>query len=50
MRPATVPGYLPGLVGPLLPWTRRHVSRVAGRYQASIEDLWDIAREAAPAP
>ena len=38
-----VPAYLPALVRPVLPWTRRHVARVAARYQASRDDLWDEA-------
>ena len=28
---AGVPGYLPLLAQPLIPWARRHVARVAGR-------------------
>ena len=28
---------------PVLPWTRRHVARVAVRYQATLADLWDEA-------
>jgi hypothetical protein len=27
----------------VLPWTRRHVTRVAVRYQATLADLWDEA-------
>jgi hypothetical protein len=27
----------------VLPWTRRHVARVAARYRASADDLWDEA-------
>jgi hypothetical protein len=27
----------------VLPWTRCHVARVAARYQASQDDLWDEA-------
>jgi hypothetical protein len=38
-----VPGYLPARVRPVLPWTRRHVARVAVRYQATLADLWDAA-------
>jgi hypothetical protein len=38
-----VPTYLPALVLPVLPWTRRHVARVAVRYQATLADLWDEA-------
>jgi hypothetical protein len=38
-----VPAYLPDLVRPVLPWTRRHVARVAVRYQATLADLWDEA-------
>ena len=38
-----VPAYLPALVRPVLPWTRRHVARVAVRYQATLADLWDEA-------
>jgi len=38
-----VPAYLPALVGPVLPWTRCHVARVAVRYQATLADLWDEA-------
>src|SRR5215467_1711619 len=34
---------MPAIVAPLLPWTRRHVARVAARYQASLHDLWDEA-------
>jgi hypothetical protein len=36
-----VPGYLPALARPVLPWARRHVARVARRYGTSIDDLWD---------
>jgi len=45
-RPADrypVPGYTPAVVQPLLPWTRRHVSRVAARSGSGIDDLWDEA-------
>ena len=38
-----VPAYLPARVRPVLPWTRRHVARVAVRYQATLADLWDEA-------
>ena len=38
-----VPAYLPALVRPVLPWTRRHVASVAVRYQATLADLWDEA-------
>jgi Sigma-70 region 2 len=38
-----VPGYLPALVHPVVPWARRHVARVAARYVVSINDLWDEA-------
>ena len=38
-----VPDYVPALVRPVLPWTRRHVARVAVRYQATLADLWDEA-------
>jgi hypothetical protein len=38
-----VPAYLPARVRPVLPWTRRHVTRVAVRYQATLADLWDEA-------
>ena len=38
-----VPAYLPALVRPVLPWTRRHVARVAVRYQTTLADLWDEA-------
>jgi hypothetical protein len=38
-----VPGYLPAIGRPVLPWIRRHVTRVAARYAASQDDLWDEA-------
>jgi hypothetical protein len=38
-----VPGYLPALALPVLPFTRRLCTTVAARYQASLEDLWDDA-------
>jgi hypothetical protein len=38
-----VPAYLPALVRPVLPWTRRHVARVAACYAASQTELWDAA-------
>jgi DNA-directed RNA polymerase specialized sigma24 family protein len=38
-----VPAYLPAVVRPVLPWTRRHVARVSARYHASLDDLWDEA-------
>jgi hypothetical protein len=43
VRPYPVPGYVPAVVRPVLPWTRRHVARVAARYHASQDDLWDEA-------
>jgi DNA-directed RNA polymerase specialized sigma24 family protein len=36
-----VPGYLPAVARPVLPWARRHVARVARRYHTGIDDLWD---------
>jgi DNA-directed RNA polymerase specialized sigma24 family protein len=36
-----VPGYLPAVARPVLPWARRHVARVARRYHTSEDDLWD---------
>jgi hypothetical protein len=36
-----VPGYLTASVRAVVPWARRHVARVAARYQASLDDLWD---------
>jgi DNA-directed RNA polymerase specialized sigma24 family protein len=36
-----VPGYLPALVHPVVPWARRHVLRVARRYGLGPYDLWD---------
>jgi DNA-directed RNA polymerase specialized sigma24 family protein len=36
-----VPGYLPALVHPVVPWARRHVLRVARRYELGPDDLWD---------
>jgi hypothetical protein len=36
-----VPGYLPALVHPLVPWARRHIARVALRYGIGPDDLWD---------
>jgi hypothetical protein len=39
----SVPAYIPTVVCPVLPWARRHVARVAARYQASLDDLWDEA-------
>jgi Sigma-70 region 2 len=36
-----VPGYLPAIAHPVLPWARRHVARVARRYHTGIDDLWD---------
>jgi hypothetical protein len=48
-RPADrypVPGYVPALVRPVLPWARRHVARVTARYGASQDDLWDEAMTA----
>src|SRR5262249_55898033 len=45
-RPADrcpVPGYVPAEGRPVLPWTRHHVVRVAARYRASADDLWDEA-------
>ena len=38
-----VPAYLPARVRPVLPWTRRHVARVAVCCQATLADLWDEA-------
>jgi hypothetical protein len=38
-----VPAYLPARVRPVLPWTRRHVARIAVRSQATLADLWDEA-------
>jgi hypothetical protein len=38
-----VPDYVPALVRPVLPWTRRHVERLTARCQASRDDLWDEA-------
>jgi len=38
-----VPSYLPAPVRRVVPWARRHVARVASRYQVAIEDLWDEA-------
>ena len=38
-----VPAYVPGVVQPVLRWTRRHVAHVAARYRASLADLWDEA-------
>ena len=43
MSDLAAPGYLPSPARSLLPWTRRHVARVAARYQASLADLWDEA-------
>jgi hypothetical protein len=34
---------VPAEVRPVLPWIRRHVERVARRYDASLTDLWDEA-------
>jgi len=38
-----VPAYVPGVVQPVLRWTRRHVAHVAARYRASLANLWDEA-------
>jgi DNA-directed RNA polymerase specialized sigma24 family protein len=38
---ALVPGSLPALVHPLVPWPRRHIARVARRYDLGRDDLWD---------
>ena len=48
-RPADrypIPGYVPAVVRPVLPWTRRHVARVAAGLPASRDDLWDEALSA----
>jgi DNA-directed RNA polymerase specialized sigma24 family protein len=36
-----VPGYLPAIARPVLPWARRHVAAVARRYHTGLDDLWD---------
>src|SRR5262249_48333643 len=36
-----VPGYVPAVVRPLLPWSRRLRTRVAARYGLGVADLWD---------
>jgi hypothetical protein len=36
-----VPGYVPPLVRPVLPWARRHVAQVVARYGVGREDCWD---------
>src|SRR5262249_3051434 len=41
-----VPIFLPDLVRPLLPWTRRHVHQIARRYAVSLADCWDEAKTA----
>src|SRR5262249_32766201 len=38
-----VPGYLPSSVRKVVPWARRHVARVAARYNLPPDDLWDEA-------
>jgi hypothetical protein len=38
-----VPSYLPDAAVALVPWARDHVSRVARRYNASRDELWDEA-------
>jgi hypothetical protein len=38
-----VPGYLPAIAHPVLPWTRRRVQLLAGRSGARVDDLWDEA-------
>jgi len=47
-RPAHLPSpaLLAALAQPLLGWKRRHVLRVARRYYASLDDLWDEATTA----
>ena len=36
-----VPGYLPAIAHPVVPFARRHTQAVAARYQQSVEDCWD---------
>lgn len=38
-----VPGYLPENARAVLPWTRRHVAKLAAQQAAPLEDLWDEA-------
>jgi hypothetical protein len=38
-----VPGYLPAVVRPLVPWTQHYVATVARRRGLALHDLWDEA-------